>query len=62
MTTDTTKRHVTEPDFEGFYLEAKLTEEGVIVDTFGPDDECIDTFALTYDEFIQRGIANHLTT
>lgn len=45
-------RFVTERDPDGVWVEAQLTEEGVIVDAH-TDEGCIGTFARTYDEFIE---------
>jgi hypothetical protein len=46
-------RYVTEPHPEdGSWTEAKLTEEGVIVDGYNRDGDLIGTFARTYDEFM----------
>lgn len=47
-------RVVTDPDPEGVWIEAQLTDEGVIVDAYGPDNEPLDTFARTYDEIVTR--------
>jgi hypothetical protein len=37
---------------DAFYIEAKLTEEGVIVDVFNASDQPVGTFAREYGEFI----------
>lgn len=44
-------RYTTPTDEAGGFIEAQLTDEGVIVDKYDADGECIGTFARTYEEF-----------
>lgn len=44
---------VTEPDPDGYWVDAKLTDEGVIVDVFDSEGEIVDSFARMYDEYIE---------
>lgn len=37
---------------EGGWIEAQLTEEGVIVDEYDRDGEILSTFGQTYDELL----------
>jgi hypothetical protein len=55
---DTTyARRIYGPDPTGNHIEAKLLDEGVIVDTFDSDGNCIATFARGWDDFVPKGNA-----
>lgn len=45
-------RYISEDDPEGNWIEAQLTEEGVIVDKYDAEGENIGTWAHTYEELV----------
>lgn len=48
-------RFITPTEADGTWIEAKLTSEGVIVDRYNSEGECIATFGQTYDEILPEG-------